>query len=713
MRRPNPTWLRILAACSIAVLGAGCAVKETRAVKPQEENPLLAAWTTPFGAPPFDKIKDEHYLPAFRQGIEDARREIDAVVNDPAAPSFANTIEALEASGSLLKRVDNVFNSLLSAETDDEMQKIAQQVAPLLSQLQDDTLLNEKLFGRVKAVYALKDGLDLSPEQATLLEKTYKDFVRGGANLDEARKAELREINQELAVLSLRFDENVLKEDNGFFLALDKREDLAGLPEAVIAAAAEAAQKKGRTGQWVFTLHKPSLIPFLTYAERRDLREKLFKAYIRRGDNDNEFDNKTILAKIASLRVKKAELLGYKTYADFVLEENMAKTPANVLKLLDQIWTPSLAMAKKEARDLQEMIRRDGKDFKLEPWDWWYYAEKVKKAKYDLDDEALRPYFKLENVRDGAFAVAGKLYGLKFSERTDIPVYNPEVKVFEVQEADGRHVGLLYTDYFPRPSKGGGAWMNSLRDESDRNGRFVTPIVTNNGNFARPAGDQPSLISFEDALTLFHEFGHGLHGLLSRCRYERLSGTSVPSDFVELPSQIMENWAQHPDVIKAYARHYQTGQPIPDELLAKIQRSKLFNQGFATVEYLAACYLDMDWHLLTDPAEQDPTAFEAASLKRIGLIPEIVVRYRSPYFRHIFSEGYEAGYYSYIWSEVLDADAFAAFTEKSLFDPATALSFRTNILEKGGSEDPLVLYKRFRGREPKVDALIRRKGFIK
>ncbi|MCJ7588684.1 MAG: M3 family metallopeptidase [Candidatus Aminicenantes bacterium] len=713
MKRTTLSTLTILTALSILVLFSGCTVKETKATRPQEENPLLAAWETPFGTPPLDKIKDDHYLPAFNKGIEEARREIEAVVNNPEAATFANTVEALEASGDLLNRVNNVFNPLMGANTNDRMQAIAKEVAPLLSQLQDDVLLNVKLFDRVKAVYERKDELGLNPEQATLLDKTYKDFVRGGANLDETKKAELREINKELAVLNLRFEENVLKEDNGFFLAIDNKEDLAGLPEAVVAAAAEAAREKGQAGKWVFTLHKPSLIPFLTYSEKRDLREKLFKAFIRRGDNNTEFDNKAILAKSASLRVKKAVLLGYKTYADFVLEENMAKTPGGVINLLDQLWTPALAMAKREAKDLREMIRKDGGDFKLEPWDWWYYAEKVMKAKYDLNDEALRPYFKLENVRDGAFAVAGKLWGLKFIERTDIPIYNPEVKVFEVQETDGRHIGILYTDYFPRSSKGGGAWMNEFRQQSARGGTFVTPLVTNNGNFSRPAGETPSLISFEEALTMFHEFGHALHGLLSRCTYERLSGTSVPSDFVELPSQIMENWAQHPDVIKSYARHYRTGEPIPDELLAKIKRAGLFNLGFATVEYMAACYLDMDWHTLSDPAERDPLAFEADSMKKIGLIPEIVVRYRSPYFRHIFSGGYEAGYYSYIWSEILDADAFEAFKETSLFDPATALSFRTNILSKGGSEDPMVLYKRFRGREPKVDAVLRRKGFIK
>lgn len=703
----------ILTAAALVLLAAGCTVQETRKAPVAEENPLLAAWNTPFGTPPFDAIKNEHYLPAFRKGIEAARAEVDAIAGNPEPPSFANTVEALEASGGLLNRVNNVFSPLMSAETNDAMQAVAKEVAPLLSGLQDDILLNARLFERVRAVHDNKDGLGLSPEQATLLDRTYKDFVRGGANLGEAEKAELRKVNEELAVLSVRFEENVLKEDNGFFLAINKPEDLAGLPEAVLAAAAEAAQAKGLERQWVFTLHKPSLIPFLTYSERRDLRETLFKAFIRRGDNGNDADNKAILSRIASLRVRKAGLLGFPTFADFVLAENMAKTPAGVAGLLDQVWKPALAQAKQEARDLQDMIRREGGDFKLEPWDWWFYAEKVKKAKYDLDDESLRPYFKLENVRDGAFAVAGKLWGLTFVERTDLPVYHPEVKAFEVRESDGRHVGILYTDYHPRPSKGGGAWMNEFRRQSARGGAFVAPVITNNGNFPRPAGDTPSLISYEDALTLFHEFGHALHGLLSRCSYERLSGTSVARDFVELPSQIMENWASHPEVIKSYARHYLTGEPIPDDLLAKVKQAGLFNLGFSTVEYLAACYLDMDWQTLTDPAEKDPVAFESESMARIGLIPEIVVRYRSPHFRHIFSGGYEAGYYSYIWSEVLDADAFEAFKETSLFDPATAAAFRENILARGGSEDPMILYTRFRGREPEVDAVLKRKGFLR
>jgi peptidyl-dipeptidase Dcp len=678
----------------------------------QEENPFFSAYNTPFETPPFDRIKEAHYLPAFQEGIKQQQTEVEAIANNSETPTFENTIEALERSGALLTKVSSVFDNLTEANTNDTLQNIAKEVAPLLSKLQDDINLNEKLFQKVKAVYEQKGKLNLSPEQSMLLEKYYKGFVRGGANLDETQKAGLREINKELALLTLKFGENVLKEDNGFALVIDKKEDLVGLPQDVIAGAGEAAKEKGLEGKWVFTLHKPSLIPFLQYSEKRDLREKMFKAFINRGNNNNEYDNKAILAKIAALRVKKATLLGYKTHADFVLEENMAKTPENVYKLLNQLWVPALNMAKKEAKDLQELINKEGKNFRLEPWDWWYYAEKLKKAKYELDDEVLRPYFKLENVREGAFAVANKLYGLQFVERTDIPKYHPDVKVFEVKEADGSHVGILYTDYFPRASKRGGAWMNNFRNQSARGGKKVAPIVSNVGNFSEPAGAKPSLLTFEEVTTLFHEFGHALHGLLSNCTYERLSGTEVPSDFVELPSQIMENWASDPEVIKSYARHYKTGEPISQELVDKIKKSSLFNQGFATVEYLAASFLDMDWHTLTELKEQDPLAFEAASLNKIGLIPEIIVRYRSPYFNHIFSGGYSAGYYSYIWSEVLDADAFEAFKETSLFDQTTALSFRKNILEKGGTEDPMVLYKRFRGREPRVEPLLKRKGFL-
>ncbi len=697
------------------ILGSFCCAKkqEPKPAAAAETNPFFTEWTAPFGTPPFPEIKEVHYMPAFEEGMARQKNEAEAIASRGETPTFANTIEALERTGELLTKVNNVFYALTDNNTNEELQKIEAEIAPVLAKHKDDISLNDKLFQRVKSVWEGKDSLSLTPEQARLLEKTYKEFVRNGAALDETKKAELRAINEELAVLTVKFGENVLKEDNDFSLVLEAPEDLAGLPPDVVTAAAETAKAKGLESKWVFTLHKPSCIPFFQYSARRDLREKLFKAFISRGDNANELDNKAGLAKIAALRVKRANLLGYKTHADYVLEENMAKTPAGVYKLLNQLWGPALAMAKTEAKDLQALIDKEGGNFKLAPWDWWYYAEKLKKAKYDLDDEALRPYFELKAVRQGAFDVAGKLWGLKFEPRTDIPVYHPDVEVFEVKEADGTHIGILYTDYFPRSSKRGGAWSGSIREQSIRDGRKVTPINYNVGNFTKPTAEKPSLITFEEAQTMFHELGHALHDLLSNVTYESLAGTNVPRDFVELGSQIMENWAGDPEVIKSYARHYQTGEPIPQELVDKIKKAGLFNQGFATVEYMAACYLDMDWHTLGEAVEQDAIAFENAAMKKIGLIPEIVVRYRSPHFQHIFSGGYSAGYYSYIWSEVLDADAFQAFKETSLFDQATAKSFRENILARGGSEDAMELFKRFRGREPKVEPLLRRKGFLK
>ncbi|NIO28667.1 MAG: peptidase M3 [Candidatus Latescibacteria bacterium] len=676
----------------------------------QNSNPLLSEFDTPFGVPPFDEIKVEHYMPAFKEAMNQHKGEIDAIASSTESPSFDNTLEAMEKSGVLLRSVNDIFFSMNSALTNDEMQSIAKDIAPLLSKHKDDILLNNQIFQRVKAVYEQKDQLKMTAEQRMLLEKYYKDFVRGGANLDEQKKAELRKINEELAVLRLKFGENVLKENNAFELVIEDKNDLAGLPEAVITGAAEAAEERGHPGKWVFTLHKPSMIPFLQYSEKRKLREKISQAYIKRGDNDDELDNKKILSKMASLRVKKANLLGYKTHADFVLDENMAKTPDNVYKLLNELWKPALKRAKMEARELQKMIDKEGGNFKLNAWDWWYYAEKLKKEKYALDDELLRPYFELENVISGAFSVASKLYGIRFEEVNDIPTYHEDVKVFEVKEADGTHIGILYTDYFPRESKRGGAWMGSYRKYSKLEGKKVTPIVFNVGNFSKPTSDKPSLLSLDEVLTLFHEFGHGLHGLLSDRTYPRLSGTAVATDFVELPSQIMENWALDPRVLKEYAGHYDTDEPMPQELIDRLRKARLFNQGFATTEYLAASFLDMDWHTITEPKELDPLLFEEESLSKIGLIPEIVVRYRSPYFRHIFAGGYSAGYYSYIWAEVLDADAFQAFKEKDLYDKETAAAFRKHILAAGGTEDPMVLYKRFRGAEPKIDALLERRG---
>jgi peptidyl-dipeptidase Dcp len=674
----------------------------------ESQNPLLAEFNTPFGVPPFDQIRMEHYLPAYRTAMQQQREAVDAIAASTEAPTFANTLEALEGSGALLTRVGNIFDAMNSSMTNDEMQRIAKEVAPLLSAHYDAILFNARLFARVKALHARKDALNLNQEQKRLLEKTYRTFVRGGANLNAEQKTELSRINEELSVLMLQFEENLLKETNKFKLTIENRDDLAGLPAAAEAAAAEEAVQAGEEGKWVFTTRKPSMIPFLQYSERRDLRERLYKAYISRGDHNDELDNKKVLSRIAALRVKRANLLGYKTHADYDLEEAMAKNPGAVYAFLNKLWKPALARAKGEAASFQQMIDADKGGFKLQSWDWWYYAEKVRKAQYALDDEMLRPYFQLENVRAGAFLLANKLWGITFEERTDIPKYHPDVRTFEVKEADGRHIGILYTDYYPRESKQGGAWCGGFRAESKLGGKLETPVIYNVGNFAKPTGDAPALLNFDEVTTLFHEFGHALHGLLSECTYTTTQ--DVATDFVELPSQIMENWATDPEFLKMYARHYKTGEPIPDELIAKIRKSSTFNQGFETVEYLAASFLDMDWHTVTETKELDATSFEDKSLAAIGLIPEIVSRYRSPYFAHIFGGGYAAGYYSYIWAAVLDADAFQAFKETSLFDQKTAQAYRKYILAAGGSDDEMALYRKFRGRDPKIEPLLERRG---
>lgn len=676
----------------------------------QMNNPFFKQWNTPFQTPPFNEIKIEHYLPAFEEAIKLQKAEVDAIINNRNEPTFENTIEALEKSGKLLTNVSSVFYNLNSANTNDEMQSIAKTIAPMLAKHRDDINLNEKLFEKIKIIYNKKDKLNLSAEQLKVLNDYYSDFIRGGANLTEEQKEKFRKINEELSLLSVKFGENVLKETNAVALVIDNKEDLTGLPEGVIQSAFELGKTKGYEGKWVFTLQKPSFIPFLQYSEKRNLREKIFKAYINRGNNNNEFDNKKILSRITAQRVQRANLLGYKTHADFILEKNMAKNSETVYKFLNELWPAALKRAKMETEDLQKIIYKEGNNFKLEAWDWWYYSEKVKKEKYDLDEEMLRPYFKLENVLQGVFDVASQLYGIQFIERNDIPTYHPDVKAIEVKEADGKHIAILFTDYFPRDSKRSGAWMSSFRKQSNINNQFVTPVLSNVGNFSKPTAEKPSLLSLEEVNTLFHEFGHALHGMLSKSTYPSVSGTSVPRDFVELPSQIMENWALHPQVLKIYAKHYQTNIPMPDSLIQKIENSRLFNQGFATVEYLAAAFLDMDWHTLTTAAEKDVVSFERESLNRIALLPEIEARYQSTNFQHIFSGGYSAGYYSYIWAAVLDADAFEAFKENGIFDKATADSFRKNILEKGGSQEPMTLYINFRGREPKIDALLKRRG---
>ncbi|MBU2503122.1 M3 family metallopeptidase [bacterium] len=681
------------------------------AAGPGSANPLLETWDTPFGTPPFDRIAVAHYEPAIMQGMAEHEQEIAAIAGNPEPATFANTIAALDAAGALLDRSATLFGAMNGTMTSDEMQEIARRLAPLRSRHRDAILLDPALFARVKAVHDRREDLDLDREQQMLLQETWKRFVRGGANLSAGDKEKLKALNEELSLLSLQFGENVLKETNRFEMVIEDEAGLAGLPPAVVAAAAEAAAERGHPGKWAFTIHKPSLIPFLQYSTDREARRRMLTAYSRVGDHGDELDNNAALARIAALRTERANLLGFPSHAHYVLDDNMAKTPEAVYGLLDRIWPAALDRARAEAAEFQAMIDAEGGGFPLEAWDWWFYAEKVKKARYDLDESMLRPYFELENVRQGMFEVVRRLFGITFTERPDIPVYHPDVKAYEVKDADGTTVAVWYSDYFPRASKRGGAWMNSFRKEHYQDGARRIPVIYNVGNFTKPTADQPSLLSVDEVKTMFHEFGHGLHGMLSDCRYRTLSGTAVARDFVELPSQIMENWALEPEVLDLYARHYLTGERIPDDLVEKLQASTHFNQGFETTEYLAACYLDLDWHTLTDTKERDPASFEKAALERIGLIDQITVRYRSPYFRHVFAGGYSAGYYSYIWAEVLDADAFAAFKETGdIFDPATARSFRKHILAAGGAEEPMVLYHRFRGSEPGIEPLLKRKG---
>ena len=680
------------------------------ACQQQSSNPFLSAYNTPFDVPPFEQIENEHYMPAFEEGIKQQKAEIEAIVNNPEAPTFENTILALDLSGMLLRNVELTFFSFTEAMSNDTLRDIAAEVTPLLTAHGDDIMLNEALFDRIKAVYDNRANENLDRAQERLLEKYYNSFVRSGALLSAEDKETLRGINSELSSLSLSFGNNVLAENNGFELLITDEADLAGLPAGSIAAAKEEAAAQGKEG-WLFNLSAPSRIPFLQYADNRDLREKLYTAYVMRGDNDNENDNKANIKRILELRLQKAQILGYKTYADFVLDDRMAKTDKAVNDLLLNIWKYAVPRAKEEIADMQKIIDREGGNFKLAPWDYAYYAEKVRQEKYALNEDELKPYFSLEKVLNGVFMVAEKLYGITFQERTDIPLYHPEVRTYEVFDAEGKHLAVFFCDYFPRASKRSGAWMSNFRESYvDANGNEVRPLVYNVGNFTKPTAETPSLLTLDEVETLFHEFGHGLHGMLTRVDYYGISGTSVARDFVELPSQITEHWATHPEVLKMYAHHYETGEVIPDELIAKMERASSFNQGFATTELVAAALLDMRMHELDNYEGFDAREFEKKVAAELGLPAEITYRYRSMHFNHVFSGGYEVGYYSYLWAEVLDADAFDAFVENGIFDKATADAFRINILEAGSSEDPMKLYIQFRGAEPNPEALIRGRG---
>lgn len=693
----------IITMMGASMLLAGCATADKK-----PDNPFFSEYNTPFGVPPFNEITNDHYLPAFNEGIKQHAADIEAIVHNSEPPTFENTIVPIDQSGMLLHKVSNVFFNLKEAINDSTMQLIATEVAPLLSKHSDDILFNKALYERVAEVYNQRESLNLNAEQNHLLELTYKDFERAGAGLDDAKQNRLRELNEQLSLLSLKFQENWLAENNGFKLVIDNEADLAGLPQGVIDGAAETASEEGMDGKWVFTLDKPSMIPFITYSSNRELREKIYTAYLNRGNNNNDNDNKDVIKNILKLSQERAQLLGYNTTADYILEERMAKTSQNVFDLLYKLWTPALKVAKQELTDMQKLASKEGMKEPLQSWDWWYYAEKVRKEKYDLDEEQLRPYFKLENVRDGIFGVAKKLYNLDFTKRTDVPVYHPEVEAYEVTE-NGKHITVLYLDYFPRASKSGGAWCTNFEMQTNVNGNFVYPVVSVVCNFTKPGKETPSLLSMDEVETFFHEFGHALNFMLGNTTYLR-SQTDIPTDFVELPSQILEHWAFEPEVLKEYATHYQTGEVIPDALIEKMEKSSKFNQGFATVEYLAAALLDMNFYTQTDFSNLNVIDFEKKTLESIGLIPQIAPRYRTTYFAHIWGGGYSAGYYAYIWAEVLDADAYEAFKEHGIFDKATAQSFRDNVLSMGGSDDAMTMYRRFRGTEPSIEPLLKNRG---
>jgi len=694
-----------LSMVAFALILSAC--NTTKEPKRDLSNPFFSEYKTPFQVPPFSEIKLEHFMPAIDAGIEEQLAEIKAITGNKEEPSFENTILAFDQSGELLRKA-GIFSTLNSANTNDEMQALAREITPKMSSHRDNINLNKELFNRVKAIYEKRKELNLDADQLRVVEKYYQDFERNGANLPDDKQAELRKLNEELSMLSLKFSENMLAETNkNFKMVVENEADLKGLPADVIIAAAELANKDSMERKWIFTLQKPSMLPFLQYAENRELREKLYNGYTSRGNNNNANDNKEIIGKIITLRDQRAKLLGFDNFAAYTVDINMAKTPQNIYDFLMKLWTPALERAKVERADMQAMIDKEGGNFKLASWDWWFYAEKVRKARYDLDEAQLKPYFKLENVVDGMIYVANKLYGVKFIKRTDIPVYNEEAMAYEVQEADGKHIGVFYMDFHPRAGKNAGAWCTSYRGQSYKDGQRITPVVSIVCNFTRPAGDVPALLSFDEVTTLFHESGHAFHTLFADGPYRR-TARDVARDFVELPSQIMENWASEPEVLRVYAKHYETGEVIPEALIAKLGKSAQFNQGFETVEILAASLLDMDWH--TKPFTGDVATFEKASMDKIGLIDEILPRYKSTYFSHIFSGGYSAGYYVYTWAAVLDADAFDAFKQSGdLFNPEYAAKFRT-LLTKCGTDDGMVIYKNFRGQEPSIEPLLKRRG---
>ena len=684
-------------------------------------NPFFQEWTTEFEVPPFLDIKDEHYMPAYKKGMEENLKEIDLIVNNTEDPSFANTIEELERTGKLLTKVQRVFSNLASSNTNPKLQELQRELSPMLSAHYDKIALNEDLFNRVEEIWNKRESVDLTNEQQKLLRDTRNQFVRSGALLGDDEKKQITRINSKISELSTEFGQNLLAETNGFELILNKS-DLDGLSEDVISAAYEAAsqkmdkadsenEKEKYKDKYVFTPHRTSMYPFLTESTRRDLREKLYNSYVMRGDNNNETDNKKIAAQIAKLRAERANIMGYKSHAHFVLDENMLKTPEEVYDLLIQLWKPALKRAKAEVADMQAVADSEGKEFKIAAWDWWHYSEKVRKEKYDLDESAIRPYLSLDNVIQGVFNTTNKLWGLNFREIFDIDSYHPDARVWEVTDKDGSHLAIFIGDYFTRSNKRGGAWMSSFKGQSNLDGR-QRPIVVNVCNFPAPVGDNPSLLSFENAVTLFHEFGHAMHGILTDVTYGSMAGTSGPRDFIELPSQLLEHWVSEPEVLKSFATHHETGESMPDELIEKLLKAGKFNQGFINTEYLAASLLDMDWHTMSVlDAQNISDNFEKSSMNKIGLIDQIAPRYRSTYFAHIFSGGYSSGYYSYVHAAVLDSDAFEAFKEAGdVFDSELSSKLRKEIYEKGSTEEAMDLYVNFRGRKPIIAPLLKVRG---
>ena len=679
------------------------------------QNPFFEKYNTPHQTVPFDKIKNEHYEPAMLEGIKLHEAEIEAIINNPEAPTFANTIVAYEKSGKFLDRVTTVFGNLRSAETNDDLQKIAQKMIPLLSEHSNNISLNEKLFQRVKAVYKQKSKLSLTIEQAKLLDDIYDGFVRRGANLQGEARNKYKELSKKLSTLTLQFGENNLKETNNFQLVLTQKEQLAGLPEGIVEAAAQTAREKGVEG-WVITLHAPSYVPFMTYASNRELRKELYMAYNTKCTKDNEFNTLEIVKDLVNTRMQIAQLLGYKSYADYTLKERMAENSKNVYKLLDQLLDAYTPTAKAEYNEVQELARStQGKEFRLMPWDWSYYSDQLKNKKFSLNDEMLRPYFELSNVKEGVFGLATRLYGITFRKNSEIPVYHPDVDAYEVLDKDGSFLAVLYTDFHPRAGKRAGAWMTSFKGQwiDDQTGENSRPHITLVMNFTKPTESKPALLTFDEVNTFLHEFGHGLHGIFANTHYESLSGTSVYRDFVELPSQIMENFAVEKDFLSTFAKHYQTGEIIPDTLVQRIIDSSNFNVAYACLRQVSFGLLDMGWYTRTTPFTGDVKAYEQKAWEKAQILPVVEGTCMSAQFSHIFAGGYSAGYYSYKWAEVLDADAFSLFMQKGIFNQEVAQSFRNNILSKGGTEHPMTLYKRFRGQEPTIDALLIRNGIKK